>query len=56
MSDGAFDPLLDCYLSWEAYIRHCRDRLEATGEYPPTGPWGKREAEGKERDDRGSEA
>jgi hypothetical protein len=38
-----FDPMLDCYLSWEAYIAHCRERLETTGEYPPAGPWRKSE-------------
>jgi hypothetical protein len=40
---GDFDPMFDCYLSWQAYIELCRERLEATGEYPTRGPWQKRE-------------
>lgn len=35
--------MLDCYLSWEAYIALCRERFEAAGEYPSVGPWRKRE-------------
>jgi hypothetical protein len=38
-----YDPMLDCYRSWAAYIELCRKRLEDTGEYPHTGPWAKPE-------------
>lgn len=36
-----FDDALDCYRSWEEYIKLCRERLVSTGQYPPSGPWQK---------------
>jgi hypothetical protein len=47
VSDGAFDLMLDCYRSWEAYIALCRERFEADGEYPSVGPWRQRDASDK---------
>jgi hypothetical protein len=44
MSDGEFDPMLDCHRSWEAYIALCRERFETAGEYPSVGPWRQRAA------------
>ena len=40
-----FDLMLDCYLTWQAYIELCRKRYQETGEYPPTGPWRPRDAD-----------
>lgn len=39
MNEREYDPMLDCYLSWEAFIAHLRQRWLA-GE-PITGPWAK---------------
>lgn len=36
--DPDFDPMLDCYLSWEAFIAWLRQRLLA-GEAIGPGPW-----------------
>ena len=44
MNNSDFDPLVNSYLSWAAYVELCREQLETRGEYPPSGPWREREA------------